>query len=266
MIVFPNAKINIGLKVVGKRVDGFHDLESIFYPINWCDVLEINPDKKFQFYSTGLKINGSLESNLVVKAFKIIQKNYDIPNVNIHLHKQIPMGAGLGGGSSDGSFTLTALNQLFNLNIPILDLEKMADSLGSDCPFFIENTPKFVSGKGNKMMPSNLDLSGFYIKLINPNIHISTANAFKGIRFNSTTNELNHLNLSDFIANPLIITNDFEETIFIAYPKLNGIKNKLLKEGAFYASMTGTGSTIYGLFKEKPETTFDSFTEKIIRL
>lgn len=267
MIVFPNAKINIGLKIVGKRQDGFHNLESIFYPIKWFDILEINPSKTFQFHSSGLKINGDLDSNLVVKAFKLIQNKYDIPNVNIHLHKQIPMGAGLGGGSADGSFTLTALNTLFDLKISILDLELMADTLGSDCPFFIENKPKFVSEKGNKMTPINLDLNGFYIKLVNPNIHINTADAFIGINnVNQSDFDLKHINLNSFLTHHTQPKNDFEQTVFLKHPQLNEIKQTLINEGALYASMTGTGSTIYGFFKDEPYATFNSFTEKIIQL
>ena len=262
MIVFPNAKINIGLKITEKRNDGFHNLDSIFYPINWCDILEINKADKFEFSASGLSINVSSENNLIVKAYQLINSKYSISPCKIHLHKQIPMGAGLGGGSADASFTLTALNELFNLNISNSELELLADSLGSDCPFFIENIPKFVTGKGDVFSSTILDLKGYYIKLINPNIHISTKEAFSGI-----TPKLNSFNFGSLTIDSLTetkICNDFETSVFPNHPILKTIKSKLSDEGAIYTSMTGTGSTIYGLFKTEPAFSFNEFTEKIV--
>jgi 4-diphosphocytidyl-2-C-methyl-D-erythritol kinase len=253
MIVFPNAKINIGLFVLNKRPDGFHNLESIFYPINWVDILEIVPSKTFQFTTSGLNIDGEITNNLVVKAYRLIKENHDIPACHIHLHKQIPMGAGLGGGSADAAFTLTLLNRLFGLNIERTLLLKYADQLGSDCPFFIENTPKFVKGKGEVLEDVGLNLKGYYIKLIYPNIHISTKQAFNGLNINSTNRPcLKNSTVSDLLTSPTKITNDFESTVFHQFPELKKIKQQLLNEGAFYASMTGTGSTLYGLFKNEP--------------
>jgi 4-diphosphocytidyl-2-C-methyl-D-erythritol kinase len=264
MIVFPNAKINIGLNITSKRPDGFHNLESIFYPINWIDILEINKSDDFEFTSSGLTIDTNSDNNLVVKAYRLMVYNYNISPCKIHLHKQIPMGAGLGGGSADASFTLTTLNSIFELNIPVNELEKLADTLGSDCPFFIQNTPKYVSEKGNKMMPIELDLSDYYIKLLNPNIHISTKEAFSGI--SPKPSNTDYLDFSIQYLENNLISNDFEVSVFPIHPILNQLKNKLKTEGAFYTSMTGTGSTIYGLFKNKPELTSEAYIEKIIKL
>jgi 4-diphosphocytidyl-2-C-methyl-D-erythritol kinase len=264
MIVFPNAKINIGLNVTSKRPDNFHNLESIFYPINWVDILEINKSETFEFTSSGLAINTNLDNNLVVKAYRLMVEKFNISPCKIHLHKQIPMGAGLGGGSADASFTLTAINSLFNLNISVKVLVELADTLGSDCPFFIENTPKFITEKGNKMSEIDLDLSGYYIKLLNPNIHISTKEAFNGIKPKLSSVNYLEISIDDLEINK--ITNDFENSVFPIHPILKDLKSKLKTENAFYTSMTGTGSTIYGLFKNKPESTSKAYTEKIIKL
>ncbi len=264
MIVFPNAKINIGLNITSKRKDGFHNLESIFYPIHWVDILEINKSDTFKFTCSGLPIDINYQNNLVVKAYQLMVDTFNITPCNFHLHKQIPMGAGLGGGSADASFTLTAINTLFNLNITTQELESLADKLGSDCPFFIENTSKFVSKKGNKMSKIDIDLSPYYIKLVNPNIHVSTKEAFDGIQPKPSTTD--YLNFSIVDLEKSTIINDFESTVFPIHPILQELKHKLKSEGAFYTSMTGTGSTIYGLFKNKPELTFEEYTEKVIKL
>jgi len=264
MIIFPNAKINIGLNITSKRKDGYHNLESIFYPINWVDILEINKSDRFEFTSSGLHIDSNPDNNLVVKAYRLMVDKFKITPCQIHLHKQIPMGAGLGGGSADASFTLTAINQLFNLNISVFELEKLADELGSDCPFFINNTPKLVNGKGNLISKINLDLSDYYIKLVNPNIHVSTKEAFNGITPKPSNTDYINFSVNDLTNSK--ITNDFESTVFSIHPILKDIKNTLETEGSFFTSMTGTGSTIFGLFKNKPKFTCEKYTEKIIKL
>ena len=275
MVVFPNAKINIGLNVLNKREDGFHNLESIFYPIYWCDILEINKSdtvepEGYQFKTSGIAIDGDLTNNLVVKAFKLIKNQYHIPDCKIHLHKQIPMGAGLGGGSADAAFTLTLLNNLFELSISLENLIELADTLGSDCPFFIKNTPQFVSGKGDIMTDINFDLSGYFIKLVNPNIHISTKVAFNNLDLPQPIQNFNLKNLTPqllFDKNQKVV-NDFEKGIFNLHPKLLKIKQQLIKEGALYASMTGTGSTIYGIYQHQPKLSFKhkNYTEKVFKL
>tara|TARA_B110000444_G_scaffold122260_1_gene115042 strand:- start:203 stop:952 length:750 start_codon:yes stop_codon:yes gene_type:complete len=247
MIVYPNAKINIGLNVLEKQVDGYHKLSSVFYPLNkLCDMLEILPAKYFSFSSSGLAIPGN--SNICVKAFELLKSDFEIENVTMHLHKQIPIGAGLGGGSADGAFTLKALNKLFELELSIIELEKYALELGADCPFFIENSPKYITGIGEKMMNINLDLSSYKMKFIFPELHISTSEAYKGV-IPSRPEE----KLLDLVKQPIenwksIIKNDFELSAFAKHPLLKIIKEKLYTDGAIYASMTGSGSVIYGVF------------------
>ena len=253
MIYFPKAKINIGLNIIEKRTDGYHNIESIFYPVSIHDILEINLADAFDFTTSGLTILGSNDNNLIVKAFRLMQQKYNVPNVAIHLHKQIPMGAGLGGGSSDAATTLLGLNELFNLNLPFEQLESLALELGSDCPFFIRNTPRYVTGRGEIMTPVDLDLSQYYISVINPEIHISTQEAYAGIQPQPAA-----FDLTCAIKRPIDqwtdeIKNDFELSVFENHPDLYKIKQNLYKSGALYAAMTGSGSTIYGIFST-PQT------------
>ena len=247
MIVYPNAKINIGLNVLEKQADGYHKLSSVFYPVNeLCDMLEILPCMDFSFSSSGIAIPGS--SNICVKAFELLKVDFEIGNVNMHLHKKIPIGAGLGGGSADGAFALKALNELFKLDLSILELKGYALQLGADCPFFIENSPKYITGIGEKMMNINLDLSTYKLKFIFPDLHISTAEAYEGV-----IPKIPEYNLLDLISEPIeswksIVKNDFEISAFEKYPKLKKMKEKLYADGAIYASMTGSGSVLYGVF------------------
>lgn len=262
MLKFPNAKINLGLNITAKREDGYHDIESCFYPIPLKDALEIIPSKKLSFKTTGLKIPGNPNNNLVLKAYFLLNTYFDLPPVDIILHKNIPMGAGMGGGSADGAFMLTLLNEYFELNISTYKLEQYALKLGSDCPFFIENKPKLVSGRGEIFENTKLNLSGYYLALIYPEIHISTAEAYSGIK-----PQKSEISIKEIIENyPIdkwktLLYNDFEKSVFEKYPQLNKIKNDFYKDGALYASMTGSGSTIFGLFKENPENNYDIILE-----
>lgn len=262
MLSFPNAKINLGLNITAKRTDGYHDIESCFYPIPFKDALEIIPSEKLSFESTGLNIPGDTANNLVLKAYNLLQAGFDIPSVQIILHKNIPMGAGLGGGSADGAFMLTLMNEYFKLGLTTEKLQKYALLLGSDCPFFIENQPKFVSGRGELFEKSSIDLSGYYLGLIFPNIHISTAEAYQGLKPSTP-----QISVKEVVENhPIsdwkeLLKNDFENVIFTRYPVLQQLKNSLYEQGAIYASMTGSGSTLYGLFKEKPLATFDAIVQ-----
>ena len=247
MIVYPNAKINLGLNVLEKRADGYHKVSSVFYPVREVfDILEIIPSNIFSFDSSGVTISG--EGNICVQAYDLLKAEFGINSVKIHLHKQIPIGAGLGGGSADGSFTLIALNKLFNLKLSKEQLEKYALQLGADCPFFIENTPKYVSGIGEKMSPFDLDLSSFKLKFIFPKLHISTAEAYAGI-----TPKFPKTNLLNLISQPLEswkgkVKNDFETSAFKKHQKLKIMKEQLYADGAIYASMSGSGSVLYGVF------------------
>jgi 4-diphosphocytidyl-2-C-methyl-D-erythritol kinase len=268
MVVFPNAKINIGLTVKSKREDGFHIIESVFYPINWLDILEINESHEFKFTSSGLNIDGDSDNNLVVKAYNLLFELF--PNIikpcHIHLHKQIPMGAGLGGGSADAAYTLVLLNNMFELGLNQSRLEELADRLGSDCAFFIENTPKFVTGKGEILADIDFSLKGFYLKVVNPGIHVSTKTAFENLLLENNSLE------KELILNQSPnkwkdhITNDFEKSVMAKHPIISDIKERLSSENAIYTSMTGTGSTVYAIYDKKPESTFTDYTEKIIEL
>ncbi|MEO9965015.1 MAG: 4-(cytidine 5'-diphospho)-2-C-methyl-D-erythritol kinase [Reichenbachiella sp.] len=250
MIAFPNAKINIGLNITSKREDGYHNLSSCFLPIEWKDALEIIPANEFEFASSGLPIPGDQSSNLSVLAYELIKDNHQISPVKMHLHKTIPMGAGLGGGSADGAFALKLLNDQFELNLSQAQLEEYALTLGSDCPFFIDNQPKLVTGRGEVMEHVSVDLSGYSIALVSPGIHISTKTAFAGI-----TPQDPGYDLKTILKRPPnewqgIVVNDFEKTVFGSHPEIQQIKESLLNSGADYASMTGTGSAVYGIFEK----------------
>jgi 4-diphosphocytidyl-2-C-methyl-D-erythritol kinase len=247
MIVLPNAKINLGLNILRKREDGYHDIASIFYPVkDLCDILEILPSAEFSFSTSGITIPD--DGNSCKKAFELLKQDFKIGNIKLHLHKQIPIGAGLGGGSADGAFTLKALNILFDLKLSNTELEKYALQLGADCPFFIDNTPKYITGIGEKMTAIDLDLSAYEIKFIFPELHISTAEAYSGV-----TPKQSKTDLLDLISQPIenwktTVKNDFEISAFSKYPELTKMKEKLYADGAIYASMTGSGSVLYGVF------------------
>jgi len=262
MLTFPNAKINLGLNITAKREDGYHDIESCFYPIPLEDALEIIPSDILKFSSTGIPIPGNSKDNLVLKAYHLINANYKIPAVEIILHKNIPMGAGMGGGSADGAFMLSLLDEYFKLNISTEKLETYALQLGSDCPFFIENKPKLVSGRGEIVKNTQLDLSGYYLALVYPDIHISTTEAYSGIIPQTPEASVKEI-IEDYPIEKWkgLLKNDFEEGIFDKHPQLNEIKNEFYEKGAIYSSMTGSGSTLFGIFKNPPKNTYDLVVE-----
>ncbi len=256
MVCFPNAKINIGLNVLAKRDDGYHDIESLFYPVSWCDTLEVmraEGDGEIKLSLLGNPIPGSAETNLCYKAYTLLDKEYKLPSVNVWLLKTIPTGAGLGGGSADAAFLLKLLNQLFQLKLGEKELRFFASQIGSDCSFFIENRPSVVTGKGDIITPVNIDLSKYYITIVYPPIHVDTKNAYSHI----TPSEREY-SLKDIVTSSPIsswkdaIVNDFEEPIFNIHPHLAEIKRQLYDEGALYASMTGSGAALYAIFEEKP--------------
>ena len=266
MISYPPAKINIGLNVVEKRQDGYHNIESVFYPIPIIDILEINKSNSFSFTSTGLPISGDTANNLVVKAFKLIKEKHAISNVSIHLHKQIPMGAGLGGGSADAAYTLLMLNDLFKLKLSLVELHKHALTLGSDCPFFIESTPKFVTGTGHIMESIKIDLKGKYLWIINPEIHVSTLEAYSGVTPKLSDIDMRACIQSDMEHWRTQLKNDFEESIFRSYPDIKLIKTHMYANGALYASMSGSGSTVYGICSKSPKLNGKYPFEKVLKL
>lgn len=263
MVSFPNCKINIGLNITEKRADGYHNLETVFYPIPFYDVLEIITDiapqenKKYTFSGSGIVIDSNDENNICTKAYRLINNQIQhLPAIKVHLHKNIPAGAGLGGGSADGAFMLNMLNEKFALNLTEQQLIDLSLQLGSDCPFFIKNKPCYAESRGEIMSDVTLDLSGLYMMLVNPGIHVSTAEAFSFIKPTQPS-----VNLQQLITLPVQewkenIFNDFEVPVINRYPEIGAIKNKLYSSGALYASMTGSGSTVYGIFKENPEISF----------
>lgn len=249
MIGFPNAKINIGLNVVEKRLDGYHNLETIFYPVNIFDSVEILEGKELQFFSYGMEIPGDMESNLCVRAFRLLESEFKIPKVQIHLLKNIPFGAGLGGGSADAAWVLKMLNQKFDLGISTQNLEKYAAELGSDCAFFVRNKPQYASGRGEILESIDIDLHKYTFALIKPNFGISTKDAFLGLKAKPSDHDLRSLVKQPIETWKFQINNDFEESLFPKFPVLGKLKNEIYERGAIYASMSGSGSTLFGIFE-----------------
>lgn len=253
MVIFPNAKINLGLNIIEKRPDGYHNLETVFYPIALEDALEVNKRKditgRCEFYPYNENEAEDAENNLVVKAFKLLDAEFDLPPTSIVLHKRIPTGAGLGGGSADAAFMLKLLNRKYRLMLTDETLEKYAARLGADCAFFIKNRPAFAEGIGNILSPVSLSLYGYQILLVKPDIFVSTREAFAKIKPHRPDKSL-----KEIIKLPVeewkdTMVNDFEESVFSQFPVIGEIKQELYRSGAIYASMSGSGSSVYGLFR-----------------
>lgn len=252
MIKFANAKINLGLAIHRKRTDGFHELSSILLPIPLYDVVEIVPADSFQLTIVGLTIEGNIEDNLITRGFRLLEKECSVPPVHVVLKKNIPMGAGLGGGSADVAFFLVAMNNYFSLGLSSDQLKKMSAKLGSDCPFFIENVPQLAEGRGEILTKVNLDLTPYWLHLVCPDVHISTQQAYSGVV------PMEKLGIEqDWLTAPIqdwktVVHNDFEDSLFPKYPILQEIKEKMYCNGAIYSAMSGSGSTIFGLFEKQP--------------
>ncbi len=261
MVLFPNAKINLGLNILRKRDDGYHELETVFYPLGLHDCLEFieNKAEKINFSASGIHLDIELGDNIVVKAYRLLAADYLVPGLDIHLHKVIPFGAGLGGGSSDAAFFLKELNSYFELRLTIEQLKGYALKLGADCSFFIENRPAFATGIGEKLERLDFSLTGFFIVLVKPPFGVGTKEAYGGIK-----PSVPEVSLFDAIRLPpekwlKNITNDFEASVFPLYPKIAEIKLKLLELGAVYSAMSGSGSSVFGLFKEEPNLSSSDF-------
>lgn len=250
MLSFANAKINLGLHIVGKRTDGYHDLETIFYPVKLYDVVEIIPLESGPtvFYSEGIVIPGE-GMNLCERAYQLIKQDFDIPSIAIHLIKKIPIGAGMGGGSADAAYVLKMLNDSFQLELSVKQLQTYAKQLGADCPFFIDNKPVYATGIGTDFSPIELNLSAYYIVVINPNIHISTAEAYRGVEAKQPEFDLRSIIKLPIQEWKYYLNNDFELSIFEQFPKIKELKDALYSFGAIYASMSGSGSSVYGIFE-----------------
>ncbi len=264
MILFPPAKVNLGLHILFKREDDYHEIETCMIPIPFTDILEITEANEFEFLQTGLAIPGNLDSNLCVKAFQLLKQKFEIPNVRIHLRKQIPMGAGLGGGSSDTAYVLKGLNDIFALNISTSELEEMAAELGSDCPFFIKNVAQIAGGRGERLSKATVDLRGKYLILLNPGIHVGTREAYAGVN-----PRIPDQSVSELISQPIeqwknSLVNDFEASVFKNYPLIQNLKEQLIDYGAIYASMSGSGSSVFGIFNEKPKVTSEIMLKYVV--
>ena len=250
MILFPPAKINLGLRIVRKRADGYHDLETAMLPVPWRDALEVIKSDTFSFETSGLPIPGAPDSNLGVRAYHLLQQDFDLPPVAVHLHKVIPMGAGLGGGSSDAASLLMLLNDLFELSLSPSALETYAARLGSDCPFFINPRPRLASGTGTTLEDLPLDLSGQHLLVVYPKVSVSTADAYARVVPRQPDSDLRELLTQPLEAWKDQVMNDFEDSVFQQHPALADIKEQLYRAGATYASLSGSGSALYGLFNE----------------
>jgi len=260
LIVFPNCKINLGLQILGKRADGYHNLETVFYPLPFYDVLEIIQSESAGLFLSGNKIDGKIEDNLCIRAYQLLKKDFpQLPAVKVYLHKVIPSGAGLGGGSANGAFMLMLLNDKFRLQLSQKQLLNYALQLGSDCPFFIINKPCFAEKRGEILEPVELDFSAHKIVLVNPGIHINTGWAFSHVRFSERDQ------IKNIIKQPVEewkekLTNDFELLVFEKYPEIKNIKKQLYELGALYASMSGSGSTVFGIFSKNTIINKEIFT------
>ena len=272
MIVYPNAKINIGLNVVEKRPDGYHNLETVFYSIGLQDILEIKvldegnvPECGYKLKITGTILDGSPEDNLVVRAFKMLKHDFNLPPVSIGLYKHIPTGAGLGGGSSDAAFTIKTLNKRFDLRLTDEQMEDYCTRLGADCPFFIKDTPVFATGIGNEFHPVSFSLKGKHLVLVKPDIFVSTKDAYAKVNVRRPDTPLPEL-----LAQPLetwkdTVINDFERSVFSKYPEIAAIKDSMYDIGAVYASMSGSGSSVFGIFDEPVENIDEVFSGMFCR-
>ncbi|MBN2175965.1 MAG: 4-(cytidine 5'-diphospho)-2-C-methyl-D-erythritol kinase [Bacteroidales bacterium] len=253
MICFPNCKINLGINIIDKRNDGFHNIETILYPLPLHDILEVitAPDGNFRFFLTGFELDSIAEDNLVVKAYKLLKDEFQLEPVKVHLHKVIPSGAGLGGGSADAAFMISCLNDLFDLKLNKFQMHNFASQLGSDCSFFLENKPVFATQRGDKFSSVELDLSKYQIIVVRPNIHIPTKKAYSWIK-----PEHPGKSILEIIDKPVVqwkdsLVNDFEKPVFKRFPLLKDIKADLYRSGAAYASMTGSGAAIFGIFENE---------------
>ena len=263
MITFPNAKINLGLNIVEKRPDGYHNLETIFYPINLQDALEVNRMENsqvpYKLRVSGTAIEGTPEENLVIKAYNLLREKYALAPVDIHLYKHIPMGAGLGGGSADCAFMINVLNETFRLGLSIEEMENYAARLGADCAFFIQNQPVFATGIGNVFERIRLSLANYKLVLVKPDISVSTKEAYAHIQPKHP-----EVSLKEIVQQPVetwasCMKNDFEDSVFQLYPEIAAIKDKMYDLGAVYASMSGSGSAVFGIFKEAIENVDEKF-------
>jgi len=250
MVSFPPCKINLGLRILRKRPDGYHEIATCFYPLPWTDILEIIPANTLEFSSTGLPIPGTPENNLCLKAYALLRAGFSIPPVKIHLHKIIPMGAGLGGGSADAAHTLLLLNDIFRLGLSQEKLVTFAAHIGSDCSFFIHNKPMLGAGRGEILSNTSVNLNGKFIVIVKPDVHVSTADAYSAITPDAANPLPNAVLNQPLTTWKTALVNDFEPSVFLKHPIVKDVKEKLYARGAVYASMSGSGSSVFGIFDQ----------------
>ncbi len=267
MLVYPNAKINLGLHVTARRPDGYHNLETVFYPIPLMDALEakVSTSTEGSFRQTGTPLDCNMDDNLVFRALKSVKAKHQIPPLDIHLFKHIPSGAGLGGGSSDAAFMVRLLNEQFHLGMSTKEMRELVVPLGADCAFFIENSPMLATGIGDKLSPIEVNLSGWTLIIVKPSVHVSTRDAYSGITPKEPLRPL-----KDIIALPVeqwqgLLVNDFEGHVFTLFPEIAAIRDRLLDLGAVYAAMSGSGSAVFGLMKEPIEHAEEKFADCFVR-
>ncbi|HRN57771.1 MAG TPA: 4-(cytidine 5'-diphospho)-2-C-methyl-D-erythritol kinase [Agriterribacter sp.] len=276
MVLFPNCKINIGLNVIAKRADGYHNIATVFYPLSWYDAVEIipqsagaSPATPVQFSHSGLPVPGKVTDNICLKAYHLLKKDFPgIPPVHMHLHKTIPTGAGLGGGSANGAFTLLLMNKKLELHLSSVQLAEYALQLGSDCPFFIVNTPCYATGRGEQMQPVSLNLSSYSFLIVHPGIHIQTARAFSTLNPAQPSRPIKNIVQQPVETWRNELVNDFEAPLFREYPQIEEVKKTLYANGALYASLTGSGSAVYGIFSKNkvPGLKWDkNYTQQVIQ-
>lgn len=265
MITYPNAKINLGLNILTRRPDGYHDIETVFYPIPLQDALEVTDAPATTFRLVGNRLDCEPEQNLVMRVLRLLEAEFQLPQLDIYLYKHIPAGAGLGGGSSDAAFMMRLLNERFELGLSDADMEARLAPLGADCPFFVRNTPVLASGIGNVMQPIDLELIGWNLVLVKPDINVSTREAYAAVQPHKPD-----MPLAEVISQPVerwqeLLVNDFEASVFPLYPEIAAIKDKLIDLGATYAAMSGSGSAVYGLFADPVEHVEEIFAGCFVR-
>lgn len=265
MLLYPNAKINLGLNIVARRPDGYHDIETIFYPIPLQDALEVTASDHFAFRLSGNQLDCAAGDNLVIRVLRQLEQDFKLPELDIHLFKHIPSGAGLGGGSSDAAFMMRLLNEQFELGMSDDEMERRLAPLGADCPFFVRNRPVFATGIGNVFTPIDLDLTGWTLVLVKPDVHVSTRDAYAAVHPATPA-----MSLTDIVRRPVeewqqLMINDFEASVFPRHPEIAAIKDLLLDKGAAYAAMSGSGSAVFGLFHEPLEHVDETFSGSFVR-
>lgn len=265
MIVYPNAKLNLGLNIVARRPDGYHDIETVFYPIPLQDALEVHTAQRFSFRQAGYLLDCPAGDNLVIRALRMMEAEFQLPELDVYLYKHIPSGAGLGGGSSDAAFMVRLLNEEFHLGLSGEDMERRLAPLGADCPFFVRNRPVFATGIGDILTPVGLTLEGYTLVLVKPDVQVSTREAYAGV-----TPRQPDVPLTDVIRQPVgewrtLMRNDFEDNVFARHPEIAAIKDRLYDLGAAYAAMSGSGSAVFGLFSAPLEHVDDLFAGNFVR-